>query len=169
MHSARVYLRLAQRFIPLFRTLRTTNSLCAPHSVTLSKIHPARREHFERTCRARMSSSETCPTRGRDNTCRPREFTERGCDKNSFSKSCTDCACSRCANIAPNIRLEYSIRDSPPTRERERERNRVTETFRGSSYRVSAPRYFVCLVRFARGAPLRRKFELGNSRLGAAW
>lgn len=169
MHSARVYLRLARRFIPLFRTLRTTNSLCAPHSVTLSKIRPARREHFERTCRARMSSFETCPTRGRDNTCRPREFTERGCDKNSFSKSRTDCACSRCANIAPNIRLEYSMRDSPPTRERKREKESYRNFSRIELSRFGAPLFCLSCSICPGAGPLRRKFELGNSRLGAAW
>lgn len=156
MHSARVYLCLARcsfLSLSLSRTLRTTNSLCAPHSVTLSKTRPARREHFERTCRARGCRAPKRVQHAGEITHAARasaEFTERGCDKNSFSRKAVPIV------PAPAVLTSRRTFDSSipcETRLLERERESFAETFRGSSYRVSAPRYFVCLVRFAWGSP----------------
>ena len=101
------------------------------------------------------------------------EFTERGCDKNSFSQNRSDCACSRCLDgvlVASGRTSDSSILRKTHSRVRERGGGRVKREIERVSRKLFADR----VIAFRRPAilfvlfdlfrsPLRRKFELGNS------
>lgn len=152
----RVYLRLP---VPAAPFSNEKSQACTANSLRAPSLSATRLAHSG----ARMEPRNVSDTRPEITHARA-EFTRRGCDKNSSSKSRSDCAAV--PSRTPNIRLEYSARDALLPR---REKGSFAETFRAriELSRFAAPAILFVLFDLP-GSPLRRKFELGNSSPGAA-
>lgn len=144
----RVYLRLGtSRAVSRARTAGVHRKLTS-RSVTLPRIRRCR-ARTSACRRARIELRNVSDTRAEITHAvrAAAEFTKRGCDKNSFSKSRSDCA--RARRVQHPTRVFRARRASPV------ERKRVSRKLfaRGSSYRVSPPPLF-CLSCSIRPAAL---------------